>query len=293
MPEMMPGAMPGPGPATGRSQRRPLKPRTLRLRLAEEQIPRHWFAGNGFVTALANSLNLLFPAGERFFVRSVRHFLPQLTDEDLRQRVQGFGGQEGRHAQAHERYFQVMREQGYDVDGFLEIYELVGYRLVERLMTPALRLSSTAACEHFTAILAEGVLRYPVLSLAHPAMAQILQWHAAEEIEHKSVCFDVLSTVNPSYALRIAGLAIAATMLGACWLGGMVSILRQDRRAGLLTLREDLRRVRTWRRANQRRGVLIEVFVRGIREYLRRDFHPSQMPNDHLAEAYLAGAGIL
>ena len=34
------------------------------------------------------------------------------------------------------------------------------------------------------------------------------------------------------------------------------------------------------------------VFLRGIREYARRDFHPSQNDNYHLAREYLAGAGL-
>ena len=34
------------------------------------------------------------------------------------------------------------------------------------------------------------------------------------------------------------------------------------------------------------------VFVRGIREYLRKDFHPSQNPNHNLAAAWFAARGL-
>ena len=40
-------------------------------------------------------------------------------------------------------------------------------------------------------------------------MREMLAWHAAEEIEHKAVAFDVLQAVAPSYALRMAGLFFA------------------------------------------------------------------------------------
>jgi hypothetical protein len=279
--------------ATAAGGRRRIKPRALKTVLAEQGIPRHWLGGNGVATALANGVNLLFPAGERFFVRSVRRYLPQLTDQGLVAQVHGFGGQEGRHAQAHERFFDVMRGHGYELGRFLKLYDFACYKLIEPLSPAVVRLASTAACEHFTAIMAEGALRYPVLERAHPAMQELLRWHAAEEIEHKAVAFDVLQEVDPSYALRVAGLLIAASLLGAFWLSATAMLLWQDHRDGVLDLGEDLRRLQEWQQANGRRGLLREVFVHGIREYLRRDFHPSQSGSDPLAEAYLRGAGIL
>ena len=53
-------------------------------------VPRHWFGGNVVATHVANGVNLLFPAGERFFVRSVHHYLDRIDDEHLRARVKGF-----------------------------------------------------------------------------------------------------------------------------------------------------------------------------------------------------------
>ena len=34
------------------------------------------------------------------------------------------------------------------------------------------------------------------------------------------------------------------------------------------------------------------VFIRGIRQYLRRDFHPSDNPNEYLAAAWFAERGL-
>ncbi len=36
-------------------------------------VPRKWFFDSELPTHVANGLSLLFPAGERFFIRSVRH----------------------------------------------------------------------------------------------------------------------------------------------------------------------------------------------------------------------------
>src|SRR5690349_335494 len=96
-------------------------PRKPNLAL-DARIPRHWFGGSAVATQIANGVNLLFPHGERFFVRSVHRYLddPAIAAAPLLQaQVRGFSGQEGRHAAAHERFFAVMREQGYEIDRFL------------------------------------------------------------------------------------------------------------------------------------------------------------------------------
>ena len=76
-------------------------------------VPRHWVAGSAFASAMANGLNLVFPLGERFFVRSVRAYMDRIADDPkLMADVRGFVGQEVRHGMEHERFFDVMRAQG-------------------------------------------------------------------------------------------------------------------------------------------------------------------------------------
>jgi uncharacterized protein len=263
---------------------RPPKPRSPGLPLDLASIPRHWFAGNVWATQVANGVNLLFPAGERFFVRSVNHYLKDL-DPALAAQVRGFFGQEGRHAKEHERFFEVLEAQGYDVARFLRVYEAIAYGFIERVTSPELRLATTAACEHFTAILAEHALQKRVLDHAAAPVRRLLLWHAAEEIEHRSVAFDVLKTVAPSYPLRLAGLAMASLCLGGFWIAATTTLLAQEPGLGLSRLRKDARQAR----ANLGDD---SVFRRGIREYMRRDFHPSQSDIDHLAADYLESVGL-
>src|SRR5436190_20369306 len=104
-------------------------PRTPKVAFGD--VPRHWFAGSRAATHVANAVNLLFPAGERFFVRSVRHYSHRVSPA-LAAQVKGFFGQEGRHAQAHERFFDTLREQGYPIDWILERYENAAYEVIEK-----------------------------------------------------------------------------------------------------------------------------------------------------------------
>ncbi|MEO6772649.1 MAG: metal-dependent hydrolase [Kofleriaceae bacterium] len=249
-------------------------------------VPRHWAGASPVATAISNGINLLFPHGERFFVRSVHHFLAELSDPTLVAQVKAFSKQEGHHARAHDELNAVLRTQGFEIDRFLDRYKQITSWLERR--TPAkLNLAGTAAAEHFTAILAAGAFDKGILDQLHPTMQKLLAWHAAEEIEHKAVAFDVLHEVDPSYALRVAGLAHATILLSSFWLWGAVMLLRQEQ-LGWRGLRRELRAMRRGERARGDGPVITRVFLRGIRQYLRRDFHPSDNANEHLARAWFA-----
>jgi predicted metal-dependent hydrolase len=261
------------------------RPRTPGVDL-DTALPRYWFADNAAATHIANGVNLLFPAGERFFVRSVNHYLDQVDDPHLRLQIKGFFGQEGRHAKEHERQFRLLEEQGYDISRILVLYEKIAYGFIERVAPRSLALATTAAAEHFTAILAENALRFRILDKAHPAMQQLLLWHASEEIEHRAVAFDVLRKVNPSYGLRIAGLFMASACLTGFWTLAVAMLVVQDGDGGGKRFLRDFLAIREQRK---QRGFL----VKGIRSYMRPDFHPSQADVDHLAEQYLASVGLV
>ncbi|HSQ66363.1 MAG TPA: metal-dependent hydrolase [Polyangiaceae bacterium] len=253
-------------------------------------IPRHWFGGNVVATHVANGVNLLFPAGERFFIRSVRHYLDRIEDPELRARIKGFFGQEGRHSKEHDDFNEILEGQGYEVQRFLALYERIAYGFIERVAPPRLRLSTTAACEHFTAILAENALRMRFLDIADPAMRSLLLWHAAEEIEHRSVAYDVLQLVDPSYAMRVAGLAMAAACLGGFWAAGTLHLLAQERKLGSkASLHADWKSMREYRSSLGERRF---VFLEGIKQYLQPGFHPSQNDVDRLASEYLTSVGL-
>jgi predicted metal-dependent hydrolase len=246
-------------------------------------VPRHWIAGNAAATAISNGLNMLFPAGERFFVRSVNRYLDQITDETLRAQVRAFFKQEGKHASAHDDFNAILKAQGFRIDRFLARYTAMS-RWIEDRLPGKLNLAGTAAAEHFTAILADGAFRDGVLDALDPRMQKLMAWHAAEEIEHKAVAFDVLRAIDDSYALRLAGLAYATVMLGMYWVWATTMLVRQEG----LGLRGFIRELRKLPPGDP---IIRSVFLRGIREYIRRDFHPRDNANEHLAAQWFAAHG--
>lgn len=247
----------------------------------DESIPRYWLDDSPVATHFFNGLNLVFPDGERFFIRAVQDHVDHITDETLRARIKGFFGQEGWHANQHERYFRILEAQGYRIEGYLRhFHRFIAWS--NRLVPAALRLSVTAGAEHYTAILGADALDDPLLDRSHPVMRSLIHWHATEELEHKSVAFDVLRHTHPSYALRVAGFALATLCLFAWTFVGTRMLLRQDgvdRRA----TRRELRRLYKLTGGRMERAV-----SRGMREYLRRDFHPDQRDDSPLVARGLA-----
>lgn len=256
----------------------------------DETIPRWWFHDTPIVTHLANGLNLLFPAGERFFIRSVKHYEDRITDPELKARIRGFYGQEGRHGHEHERYNRILEQQGYDIAPFLEWYEEVAFGKLEPMAPPALRLSVTAALEHFTASMARKGLRGDFLTHAHPVMADLLRWHAAEEIEHKSVAYDVFMQVDGRYWVRVVGLGAALGSLLYFWRKSAKHLFRLERARGT-KLREYREKGRTDPVMLKEQKDRAEMFRHAILEYLRPSFHPDDVDDTALAKGYLASIG--
>ncbi len=149
---------------------------------------RLWHGGNVPATAIYNALSTTFPAGEAFFVESVRAFRdgapPQLASD-----IKAFTTQEAIHSREHDAFNRRASDAGYDL-GKLEAQ--VDKRLaITRDKPKIVSLAATMGLEHFTAILAHELLSDPRhLEGADPEAAALWRWHAVEEIEHKAVAYD-------------------------------------------------------------------------------------------------------
>lgn len=183
-----------------------LEVRNLRF-ATDDRVPRHWHGGRKSVTTFFDNLSLFFPAGERFFIDAVKAHKHVVTDERLLKDVAIFCAQEGIHGREHIRYNAMLEEQGYPaVELDRKVQRILAF--VRRSLPRRTRLSVTCSLEHFTALMAEYILRDPrLLEGAHPVMRSLWRWHAAEESEHRAVAYDVYRAARGPYAER------AVTML--------------------------------------------------------------------------------
>ena len=266
---------------TSNTERR-VPTRRMTFEESMRDLPRH-FAGDGDLIAghVIAALSSVFPDGEDYFVRSVRHFRDRITDPALKRQVAGFMGQEAVHGREHRVFNDRLAELGYPTKEYENITR-VGLRVRERILSPKSNLAATAALEHFTATLAELVLTSEEIRtlMGTDAVRDLFVWHALEESEHKAVAFDVYKAVGGGERLRVwtmnffrfgfivgMGLAVIASLLGD----------RATYRRGSLR--------RSWRRL-QGSPIVDPALWRQLKDYNRPDFHPDDSDTTELVETW-------
>ncbi|MGW3013975.1 metal-dependent hydrolase [Streptomyces sp. NPDC001219] len=282
-------------PRTAAPEHPPLKARNVAFDWAD--TPLHWIPGDPFSTHTINVLHLLLPAGERWFVHVYQQVLPDIRDPRLREDVIGFIGQEAMHSQAHDGVLPHLREQGLDPTPYTAQVDWLFEKLLgDRTLPPGRprrwwlleRVALIAAIEHYTAFLGDWVLNARALDAkgADPAMLDLLRWHGAEEVEHRSVAFDLFVHLDGGYRRRVRTWATALAALVFLWQRGTRFFLANDP-----SLADGRAGFAEFVRAG-RRGVLptTGAMARSVPQYLSRTYHPSRYGSTAQARAYLAGS---
>ncbi len=162
----------------------------------EDALPTNWFSTNGAVQMLCNITSLMFPAGEGFFIDSVRHYRSRIKDPELQRDVAAFIAQESMHTRQHQGCNKLLKSH-YKYAGVYEKFLEYLLKAAKFVLPARTQLAVTCALEHFTALFADQLLRNSVFhKLANPVYASLWIWHAIEESEHKAVCFDVYQTFH-------------------------------------------------------------------------------------------------
>lgn len=154
---------------------------------------------NVYLSTFLQTFSALLPRGEMFFVDAVRQYREGLNSK-LDKEVSLFIGQEAMHAREHAVYNRLHAKK-------LEKMEKRVKRLLDfgqKYIPKSVRLSITVALEHYTALIAEKLLRDDRLrSMVDKSVIDFWTWHAIEETEHKSVAYDVYEEKVNSYLLRV------------------------------------------------------------------------------------------
>lgn len=258
--------------------------------------PLHWVPGEPFATHTFDVLHLMLPELERWFVRTFEQALPLITDDRLREDVRGFIGQEAMHAEAHQEVLEHLLTKGLDPTPYTLQSEWIFRRVLgdRPELTPAAthahllqRLALIAAFEHFTAYMGHWILSNGDLDHtgADPAMLDLFRWHGAEEVEHRSVAFDLLVHLDPRYRRRVVGMLVTAPVLTRLWIRGVRFLMSADPEL------DDRVKVRFRDYLAAARKDLLPrpgSFARSVLRYFRPGYHPTQEGSTQQAVAYLA-----
>ncbi|MEO8700442.1 MAG: metal-dependent hydrolase [Kofleriaceae bacterium] len=247
-----------------------------------EAVPIDWCDSGAYQTTFMAALSLLFPEGERFFVDSVKRVagkLGRIDDPELQRAITGFIGQEAMHGKEHRAFNQLLVAHGHDeaprVDAGLRRF----LERVRQILPPMSRLAVTCALEHFTAMLAEQLLRDPRMQAEfHETVRPLWLWHALEESEHKAVAFDVYRAAGGGYARRVAMMLVTTIVFFAAQ--GLVH-------ARLMATRKVLFKPWRWLRGIRHMWIWPGYFTRLAPAYLAY-FRPGFHPDDRDTTALLA-----
>ncbi|HCG77806.1 MAG TPA: metal-dependent hydrolase [Oceanospirillales bacterium] len=253
-----------------------IKPRRMAFD-TESPMNKYAFKNNSLISTFFYALSALFPDGERFFIHSVRNYRDDIKDETLKEQIRGFIGQEAHHGVSHEALNQAITDMGFPMD------RIVG-RLHKRVdflkkFSRERQLALTVAMEHFTASLAEFLLKNPeILEDADPTVRKMLLWHAVEEIEHKAVAFDVYREHVNDELMRKRVMVIS-----------MISLFSRLAMYQFWLLRSQ-RHFPSWREWKEaavffwgKKGVLRDN-MKGLAKFFKTGFHPWDIDQNYLIE---------
>lgn len=242
---------------------------------------KYWFANNAVLSLGTSLFSIYIPRGEKFFIKSVRYFEDQITDPDLKQKIKAFIQQEANHYQAHEVFNDSLNAKDIRVQREIEAAEKM-FTFMEKWLPKKTQLGITVFAEHMTATGAKQMLKSPEVAKHQDAeVRKLWEWHAVEEIEHKSVAFDVYEAIGCGYVHRMwsvfIGLIIQIPFLG-------LSARRIFKREG--------QKVSIKQQAHQARKLMAKFhpdqksIVDEFKMYFKPGFHPWQIDDREFLQGW-------
>lgn len=275
-----------------------------RMNFNFDSVPEYWMNGSAGLTHFMTALSALFPAGEQFFidsVRAVRQHHSIANNEELQKEISAFIGQEAMHTQEHIGFNASAQKYGHDVARLDQITD----RIIQRtrkifsilgkpigITQEMVDLTATTALEHFTATLASQLLVNPHIQalMTDETMKTMWLWHAIEENEHKAVAYDVFEGVFgkgfKAYALRTGSLVTAMATLFTVQSYFVFRLLKEDQQLNSKSLKD----IYTYGYSPSK-GVITGM-GKEMLVYFRPNFHPNDLDINELLMSWKAKLGF-
>ncbi len=235
---------------------------------------RYWAENSPMLTHFFNAFQATFPEGEKLFIQAALDGASILMKKgkmsaQFRSDLKNFIRQEALHSRQHIKWTDALIQLGYKK---LKTYDnrLRRFRIFSRKHFPTVvRLAITAAAEHYTASLAYLFTHVkPNILINFPLEFKgLLLYHAMEEIEHKSVCFDLFQNVSGSYLIRMFGFLFVTIDLIYSVFIRMRYLLKKDRKFGSRL------RLNLFNFIFGKKGLVKGLSFR-VKDFLKPSFHP-------------------
>ena len=269
--------------------------RNLKFFVKHSPQTRYWMGNSAGLTYAMLALSAMFPAGERFFIQSVRKSRqdPKAKhDLDLQKQITNFIAQEAIHTREHihfNQYFPIneirIAELEQKTDDAIQLLSQLVSNLFGQfgISKQESDLFLTAALEHCTATISAQFLTSPKFNqlIQDPEILKFWVWHAIEEMEHKNVAFDLLEKVSKGskkyYVLRAMTYMFSLSGLSLCYGYCLLNILIKDNNINYINVLNDIYQYSL----SPSRGILFTSFKDMI-AFLKPHFHPNQVDYEEL-----------
>jgi len=239
-----------------------------------------YYEENPVVTSLFVVLSAMFPPGEMFFIESIRNVRNQIKDEKLLEDIRAFIAQEAFHSREHKTLNNHLIHSNYPE--VIEIEAKTKARLDKlRKLSTVEQVAATVVMEHYTATLARLLLTDQLIKRKTTQESRNLwEWHALEELEHKSVAFDVLNAIggNSSKNRKLALARVTKLIMPIMFEYWIKILKRKDIRFSLKQLKDG---VYLGFGGVNRLGILSKAFV-DMLDVRDESFNPLHMQTEQL-----------
>ena len=275
-----------------------------RMQFDFNEVPEYWMDGSAGLTHFMTALSALFPAGEKFFidsVRAVRQHPAVKNNEALQKEISGFIGQEAMHTHEHAGFNASAEKYGHNVSRLEKYTDTViqSFRKTAAfagkpfgVSQQMIDLIGTTALEHFTATIASELLRNQHIQelMTDEIMKTMWLWHAIEENEHKAVAYDVYESVFgtglKAYSLRATALVFAMALIFILQSYFTLRLLQQDKKLNLKELGM------IYKYAYSPSKGIITGMAGEMLAYFRPRFHPNDLDTVQLLKDWKAKLGF-
>lgn len=256
-------------------------PRRIRFEYPADTSPM-WTPDRPEFACAANSVSLMMPAIEPYFVRSIRGAAPRLQPP-LAQNVDAYLVQESQHFRQHLVFNKLLIER-YKPLARLEPRIRRTYRWLEDHRSAEFSLAFAASSEimAYSAARWASERRHELFNNADERAATLFLWHLAEEVEHKTVAHDVYEAIHPrqdrSMTTYLGAMFTALTLVLAFVIIGTTVTLAGERR---------LHNPLSWFRLGRWAILFAFELLTNLTLTLFASFHPDQLADPLWYEVWL------
>ena len=148
--------------------------------------------------------SLLLPHLEPYLIRTMKAAAKHVTDPKVMEGLRAFSAQEAQHYKMHAKFNEAIRTAGFPRLEELEKELSDDYHRFSNTKSLRWNLAYAEGFEALTMNVIKILMEPDGLDNPESAVMQMWEWHFVEELEHRTVAFDVFDHVVGGYWYRLA-----------------------------------------------------------------------------------------